>query len=116
MVTQALALPSELEARMRWDEDGGLRIGRTRVTLDTLIGFFIQGSSAEDLVRQFPTLALADVELVIRYYLAHREEVDAYLKRRDEEAAEIRRKIEATCPSDEWRARLLARRAQMQKP
>jgi uncharacterized protein (DUF433 family) len=114
MVAQALALPAEMAARLRWDEDGGLRVGRTRVTLDVMLSFFNQGCSPKEIVRKLPTLALADVEAVIDYYLSHREEVNAYLQRREEEAVEIRRKIEAICPPDDWRARLLARRAEKQ--
>jgi uncharacterized protein (DUF433 family) len=112
MATQELAVPAEIEQRLRWDADGGLRLGRTRVTLDTVISFFKQGYSVEEIVTSFPTLAPEDVEAVIRYYLTHREEVEAYLERRQEEAAEIRRKIEAICPPDDLRVQLLARRAQ----
>jgi hypothetical protein len=38
---------------------------------------------------------LTDVYAVIAYYLANREEVDAYLKERDEVANRIRQEIEA---------------------
>jgi hypothetical protein len=52
----------------------------------------------EDLVRAYDTLDLADVHAVIAYYLRHREEVQAYLKRREEEAETLRLKIEAERP------------------
>jgi hypothetical protein len=52
---------------------------------------------------------LADVHAVIAYYLRHRDEVRAYLKRREEEAKSIRGNMETDCPSTS-RDELLARR------
>jgi hypothetical protein len=52
----------------------------------------------EDLVRAYDSLDLADVHAVIAYYLRHREEVRAYLERRQEEAEALRAKIEAERP------------------
>jgi hypothetical protein len=43
-------------------------------------------------------LELADVHAVVAYYLRHREEVRAYLKRRHKEAEALRAKIETERP------------------
>jgi uncharacterized protein (DUF433 family) len=51
------------------DADGVARIGATRVTLDTLVAAFEEGATAEEIVRQYPSLQLADVCSVIGYYL-----------------------------------------------
>ena len=65
-------------------------------------------------MRGFPTLDLADVYGMIAYYLRHRQDVDAYLQARRQEAGKLRQEIEATQPSRvELRAKLLARKAQM---
>lgn len=96
---------------LRLDVGGAIRIGQTRVTLETLIGRFHQGYSPEHLADAFDTLQLADIYAVIGYYLRHRSEVDAYLKQVDEGAETIRRKIEARPGYQEFRERLLARRA-----
>jgi hypothetical protein len=56
------------------------------------------GMSPEDLVRAYDTLELADVHVVIGYYLRHRTEVHAYLERRRAEAESLREKIEASRP------------------
>ncbi len=101
----ALAVP------LKEDADGVVRVGGTRVTLDTVIGFFEQGESPEQIAEGFPTLTLADIYAVIGYYLRHRAAVVAYLERRKEEAAAVRREIEAQPGHTEFRERLLARRA-----
>jgi uncharacterized protein (DUF433 family) len=75
---------------LRVDEAGTVRVGDTRVTLDTVIQRFHQGDSPESLARSFAPLPLADVYAVIGYYLRHREEVDAYLLRQEREADAFR--------------------------
>lgn len=109
-----MALMEDLPPRpppLRTEGGGVVRVGRTRVSLDSVIGAFHQGCSAEEIVLKFPTLELTDVYAVITYYLWHREEVDAYVAHRRQEAGELRREIEERFPPDGIRERLLARRA-----
>jgi uncharacterized protein (DUF433 family) len=103
-----IALPETVTLPLQLDEHGAIRVSGTRVTLDTLIGFYRQGETPEDLHEGFPTVPLADIYAVISYYLAHRDEVDAYLKRRNEEAGRIRQEWEARNPPP-TKAELLAR-------
>ena len=79
----------------RLDEGGTVRVGDSRVTLDLVVEQYENGMTPEDMVRAYDTLVLADVHAAIAYYLRHRNEVRAYLKRREEEAAALRTKIEA---------------------
>jgi uncharacterized protein (DUF433 family) len=37
------------------DTDGVMRVGGTRVTLDTLVTIFEQGATAEEIVQRFPS-------------------------------------------------------------
>jgi uncharacterized protein (DUF433 family) len=90
--------------------DGVVKVGGTRVTLDTVIGAYHQGETAEQIAEHYSALSLADVHAVIAYYLRHRSEVEAYLEERHRQAAEIRRENEARFPPDGVRERLLARR------
>jgi hypothetical protein len=62
------------------------------------------------MVRAYDVLVLADVYGAIAYYLRHREEVQGYLTRRQEEAEVLRAKIEAG-HSHVTRDELLARRS-----
>jgi len=81
---------------LRDDGDGGLRIGRTRVQLESVVALHQQGQTAEQIVAAFDTLDLADVYAVLSWVLRHPDEVQAYLKRRDDEAEEVWRKLEAS--------------------
>jgi uncharacterized protein (DUF433 family) len=79
---------------LRDDGHGGLRIGQTRVSFESVWHMSQQGASPAEILQAFDTLHLADVHAVLAWALRHAEDVNAYLKRRDEEAAEIRRKLE----------------------
>jgi len=98
----------------RMDEAGAVRIGDTRVSLDVVVEQYENGMTPEDMVRAYDTLDLADVHAVIAYYLRHRDEVRAYLKKRREEAEALRATIEAERPRV-GREDLLARRSTREK-
>ncbi len=101
---------------LRQDGRGGFRVGDSRVTLDTLIDEYENGSDLEEIVNAYPTLQLADVYGAIAYYLRHKAEVNDYLKRRRAEAADLRREIESRQPDrGELRAKLLARQQEQDK-
>lgn len=89
-----LSLESE-PLPLRRDEHGAIRVGKTRVLLEMVIGAYQQGYNPEEIVEQFTTLQLADVYAVIAYYLNHKDEVNAYLQQVEEEAVQIRQKLEA---------------------
>src|SRR5436190_9442743 len=99
---------------LREDEGGAVRVGKSRLSLDLVVGQYENGMTPEDLVRAYDTLDLADVHAVIAYYLRHREEVRAYLKRREADATVLRAKIEAERPRIS-REELLARRGAGEK-
>lgn len=90
--------------------DGVIRVGATRVTLDTVVAAFREGATAEEIAQQYPTLRLADVYSVIAYYLRHRTTVDTYIAGRSRVSEEERRKNESRADPAGIRDRLLARR------
>lgn len=92
------------------DADGVIRVGGTRVTLDTLVAAFDSGATAEEIAQQYSSVALADVYSVIGYYLRHRSDVEAYIADRRQQAAEIREENERRFDTAGIRERLLARR------
>lgn len=95
---------------LQLDADGTLRVGGTRVPVETVVGEYEDGTSAEEIVRQYDSLRLSDVHAVISYYLEHRTAVEEYLAARCQLAEEVRRENEARFPMAGVRERLLARR------
>jgi uncharacterized protein (DUF433 family) len=102
------ALPETVALPLKVDEQGAIRVSGTRVTLDTLIHFYRQGETPEGLYEGFSTVPLADIYAVISYYLAHEQEVDAYLEQGSREADRIRQEWEELNPPP-TKAELLAR-------
>ena len=92
------------------DPNGVIRVAETRVTLDSVVLAFLDGATAEEIAQQYPTIDLADVYAVIGYYLKKQPEIEAYLKQRQKVAEKIRKKNESRFPSQNIRARLLARK------
>ncbi|MDO8754924.1 MAG: DUF433 domain-containing protein, partial [Anaerolineales bacterium] len=87
-----------------------VRVGGTRVTLDTVVRAFLRGAAAEEIAQQYPSLSLADVYATISYYLQHRAAVEKYLEKRAKYAMSIRKQNEKHFDQSGIRARLLARK------
>src|ERR1700730_15223508 len=94
------------------DADGVIRIGPTRVTLDTVVAAFREGMTPEGIVEQYPSLRLPEVYSVIGYVLSHPEAVTTYLRDRQRLAEAARRENEGRFDPTGVRDRLLARRRQ----
>src|SRR5271166_802461 len=101
--------PLALSVPLREEPPGVLRVGKSRVLLELVILAYQQGESPEAIIEMYDTLDLADVFAVIAYYLAHRDEVDEYLRQCDEKAEALRRKIEASQRPGPTKEELLAR-------
>lgn len=91
------------------DKDGVIRVGNTRVTLETLVSAFNSGSTAEEIAYQFPVLNIADVYAVITYYLRNRDTVEKYLNNRVQLSEQVKRRNQENKNLNAIRERLLAR-------
>jgi len=101
-----VAQPPPIQA----DDNGVLRVGGTRVRLETIINAFKSGSAAEEILLKYPSLNLTDIYAVITYYLWSREDVEVYLEERHHVEEAVRRENEVCFPQAGLRERLLARR------
>jgi uncharacterized protein (DUF433 family) len=104
-----LALVAE-SVPLEANADGVVHLGKTRVTLDTVVAVFNQGATAEEIVYRFPSLKLADVYATIAFYLNHQQEVETYLQERQQQSQEIRKMNQARFDPQGLRDRLLARK------
>ncbi|BAZ16080.1 hypothetical protein NIES4071_79550 [Calothrix sp. NIES-4071] len=102
-----LAKPIPLET----NADGVVLVGKTRVTLDTVVATFNQGATAEEIVFRYPSLKLADVYATIAFYLDHQQEVETYLQQRQQQAQAVRQMNQSKFDPQGLRDRLLARKA-----
>ena len=78
--------------------DGAYRITGTRISLDSVVYAFLNGQTPESIVQSFPLLTLEQVYGAITFYLAHRAEIDAYLKQGEEEFEALRQAARAADP------------------
>ncbi len=92
------------------DESGVIRVGGTRVTLDTIVAAYEDGETPEVISDQYPAVGLADIYATITFYLRHRAEIEAYLDERCQHGEVVRRKHEARFSQEGLREELLARR------
>ncbi len=100
---QAIAPP------LHWDEAGGIRIGQSRVTIDSLLASYHIGSTLEEIAVQYPVLHLEDIYATIAYYLTHRQQIDNYLEQRRQQAQQQRQQFDQKYNLVGLRQRLLDR-------
>lgn len=108
-LTMPLTITAQLPPLMV-NADDVVLVGQTRVTLDTVINVFKQGTTAEEIAQRYPVLRLADIYATIAFYLNHQQAVEDYLKTRQAQAQEIRKLNEARLDASGIRERLLARK------
>ncbi|HXT51308.1 MAG TPA: DUF433 domain-containing protein [Thermoanaerobaculia bacterium] len=98
---------------LRADEQGVVRVGGTRVTLEQVVGAFREGATAEEIALRFSSLDLADVYAAVAYYLNHREAVDRYVGEQAVLAEDQRQRHAQPLDAGALRERLQARRRQV---
>jgi len=95
---------------VRMHPAGVMRVGNTRVSLDSVVYAFNEGMDAAEIQYNFDTLSLAEVHAAIAYYLHNKAAVDDYLAKREIEREQQRREHEAQFPPRITREMLLARK------
>jgi uncharacterized protein (DUF433 family) len=98
------------------DARGVIRVGETRVTLESVIRLFDQGATAEEIALRFDTLNLHDIYATLGYYLGHRQQVQTYLLRQRQTSLAARRAAESRSPTAQIRERLHRQRTHGDAP
>jgi uncharacterized protein (DUF433 family) len=96
-------------------KDGSIRIGNSRVTLDSIVHEFSRGATAEQIQDDFPSLSLREIYGAISYYLDHPDRIQDYLRRREAEAEKVRRETDDPQRIDLLRRRIRERYAQVRR-
>ena len=79
----------ELEGYFDFVQEDVIRIKGNRIDIEIVLEDYLAGASPEEILLRYPTLNLEKIHATILYYLAKKEEVEAYLERArqlDEEA------------------------------
>ena len=71
---------SELESYFEFLDTQDIRIKGTRIGIEIVIEDFLDGASLEEIAVRYPNLSLEQIYATITYYLANRDDIDAYLK------------------------------------
>ena len=95
---------------VRLDEGGVLKVGDSRVSLDSVVYVFNEGMDAREIQHEYDSLALAQVHAALAYYLHNKKKVDAYLAKREIERERIKREVQAEFPARVTREMLLKRK------
>jgi uncharacterized protein (DUF433 family) len=88
------SLMPDSDTYVRTDEHGVMRVGNTRVSLDSVVIPFQNGDAPESIRSQYPSLTLEQVYGAITYYLAHKPQVDEYLERQQAQFEELKAQID----------------------
>ena len=91
--------------------DGSYWIVGKRISLASVVYAFRRGASPESILTLFPLLTLKEIYGAIAFYLSNQEQVDNYLRQREAEFDEQRRREREADPDfyrkfDESRAAL----------
>jgi uncharacterized protein (DUF433 family) len=85
---------NEAKTYVRTDEHGAMRIGQSRVLLESVIYAFQEGHSPETIRQQYPALSLEEIYGAIAFYLGNQESIHEYLQRQERLWEELRQKAE----------------------
>ena len=80
------------------DTTGAVRVGNSRVLLETVIRSFQDGASPESIIYRYSSLSLSDVYNVIGYYLRHQDTIEKYLHQREQLAESVQQKLSEIQP------------------
>ena len=111
----SLALERETPP-LHQDAHGVIRVGQTRVTLESVISLFEQGASAEEIALRYDALDLHDIYATLSYFLGHRQETQEYLDRARQASIGARRDAERRSPAAQIRERLNRHRNRTDAP
>ena len=77
---------------------GAYRVAGSRVSLDSIVYAFLRGESPDGISESFPALTHEQIYGAFAFYLAHRDEIDAYLRAGKADFARLREQARRDYP------------------
>jgi uncharacterized protein (DUF433 family) len=74
--------------------EGGWRVAGSRVSLDSIVHAYWEGRLPEAIATDFPSLSLERIHGAIAYFLGHRDDVDAHLRKQGQRWEDFRAESE----------------------
>lgn len=93
MTSVSLATKQYIEQR-----EGVYWISNKRVSLDSIVYDFLNGTSPEEIASHFPLATLEEVYGAIAFYLANREAIDRYLQEGEKKFEELQNSLRQRDP------------------
>lgn len=100
---------------LNYDGRGTIRVKGSRVRLDTIVARMQVGDTPEEIHEGFPTVTLAQINMILDWYLNNQVEADEYLREQEAEGERIRHEIESQPGYIALREKLLRYREQRLK-
>ena len=94
-MVQAPTIPETIPVGIRVDESGRLRVGDSRVLVEGMLILYRSGTSPEELIENFPSMAAADLYATIAYYHQNRAEMDAWVDEIERETERVSKMVDA---------------------
>lgn len=82
MTKQNLTPSLDLTVYFDFLDPDTIRLKGHRINLEHVLAYYLAGYNPDEIAKEFPGLDLEIIYAAITYYLANREEVEAYLERR----------------------------------
>ncbi len=79
--------------------EGVYWLAHKRVSLDSIVYDFLNGTSPEEIASHFPLATLEEVYGAIAFYLANREAIDRYLREGEKQFEELQKSLRERDPA-----------------
>jgi len=96
-------------------DNGSIRVGGTRVTLDTVIARFQVGDTPKEIQSGFPSITLEQINATIDWYLNHKAEADEYLEEGCREAEKLLQRLKSDPEHQAMRKEIHRRAAELRR-
>jgi uncharacterized protein (DUF433 family) len=97
------------------DRGRGPQLSTSRVTVQDLVPYFLEGASYDEIVRWIPTLTHEEIAAVERYYRQHKRELDEEDRQIRERNAQRKNPVWMERLREQGRAKLQALRDQLDR-